>query len=101
MTDWPSHLQSEEQFAAYITGKTDFDVFPEERARPAFEDEQKILQTGEPLLDKLESTKTPKIRNILSNVQIEIISPRGNSTVSFRNFTTIGTQVIIIFNESI
>jgi sigma-B regulation protein RsbU (phosphoserine phosphatase) len=57
--DWPSYLQSEEQFAAYITGKTDFDVFPEERARPAFEDEQKILQTGEPLLDKLECTKTP------------------------------------------
>ena len=57
--DGPSYLQSEEQFAAYITGKTDFDVFPEERARPAFEDEQKILQTGEPLLDKLECTKTP------------------------------------------
>lgn len=57
--DGPSYLQSEEQFAAYLTGKTDFDVFPEERARPAFEDEQKILQTGEPLLDKLECTKTP------------------------------------------
>ena len=57
--DRPSYLQSEEQFAAYITGKTDFDVFPEERARPAFEDEQKILQTGEPLLDKPECTKTP------------------------------------------
>jgi len=56
--DWPSYLQSEEQFAAHLTGKTDFDVFPEERARPAFEDEQKILQTGEPLLDKLECTKT-------------------------------------------
>ena len=56
--DGPSYLQSEEQFAAYITGKTDFDVFPEERARPAFEDEQKILQTGEPLLDKLECNKT-------------------------------------------
>jgi sigma-B regulation protein RsbU (phosphoserine phosphatase) len=57
--DGPSYLQSEEQFVAYITGKTDFDVFPEERARPAFEDEQKILKTGEPLLDKLECTKTP------------------------------------------
>jgi len=57
--DGPSYLQSEEQFAAYITGKTDFDVFPEERARPAFEDEQKILKTGEPLLDKLECTKIP------------------------------------------
>ncbi|MGA3284516.1 MAG: PAS domain-containing protein [Verrucomicrobiota bacterium] len=58
MEDWPSYLQSEEQFNAYLTGKTDFDVFPEERARPAFEDEQKILQTGEPLINKLECTKT-------------------------------------------
>ncbi len=57
--DRPAHLQNEEQFAAYLAGKTDFDVFPEERARPAFEDEQKILQTGEPLLDKLECMKTP------------------------------------------
>jgi len=62
--DWPSHLQSEEQFAAYVTGKTDFDVFPEERARPAFEDEQKILQTGEPLLDKLECMKPPMEKRI-------------------------------------
>lgn len=59
VTDRPAHLQNEEQFAAYLTGRTDFDVFPEERARPAFEDEQKILQTGEPLLDKLECMKPP------------------------------------------
>ncbi|MGO8836951.1 MAG: PAS domain-containing protein [Limisphaerales bacterium] len=59
LDDRPAYLQSEEQFAAYLAGKTDFDVFPEERARSAFEDEQKILQTGQALLDKLECMKTP------------------------------------------
>ena len=37
-----------------IIGKTDFDVFDEEHARPAFEDEQRIIATGIPILDKLE-----------------------------------------------
>ncbi|MEJ2307340.1 MAG: PAS domain-containing protein, partial [candidate division WOR-3 bacterium] len=32
-----------------IIGKTDFDLFDEEHARPAYEDEQKIMETGESL----------------------------------------------------
>jgi rsbT co-antagonist protein RsbR len=32
-----------------LVGKTDFDLFDEEHARPAFEDEQKIMKTGEPV----------------------------------------------------
>ena len=39
---------------AEIIGKTDFDVFDETHARPAFEDEQRIIATGTPILDKLE-----------------------------------------------
>ena len=31
-------------------GKSDFDFFSEEHARPAFEDEQKIIRTGQPVL---------------------------------------------------
>jgi PAS domain S-box-containing protein len=42
-----------------VVGKTDFDVFDEAHARPAFEDEQRIIATGEPILDKLEKEVWP------------------------------------------
>jgi PAS domain S-box-containing protein len=35
-------------------GKSDFDFFGEEHARPAFEDEQRIMDTLEPIIDKEE-----------------------------------------------
>ncbi len=37
-----------------LQGKTDFDFFTEEHARPAYEDEQEIIRTGQPLIGKLE-----------------------------------------------
>lgn len=33
-----------------VVGKTDFDIFTEEHARPAFEAEKQIMETGEPLI---------------------------------------------------
>jgi PAS domain S-box-containing protein len=37
-----------------VVGKTDFDFFSEEHARPAYEDERRIIQTGKPLIGKIE-----------------------------------------------
>jgi len=37
-----------------MVGKSDFDFFTEDHARPAFEDEQKIIRTGEPMIGKVE-----------------------------------------------
>jgi PAS domain S-box-containing protein len=37
-----------------IVGRTDFDFFSAAHARPAFEDEQRIIRTGEPIIGKLE-----------------------------------------------
>jgi two-component system, sensor histidine kinase and response regulator len=55
-------LVSEGWIAAYVpgrtakelVGKTDFDVFSEQHASAAFEDEQQIIRTGEPLVGKVE-----------------------------------------------
>ena len=40
--------------AAEMVGKSDFDVFSEQHATAAFEDEQQIIRTGEPLVGKVE-----------------------------------------------
>jgi PAS domain S-box-containing protein len=37
-----------------ILGKTDFDIFTEEHARPAFDGEQRIIRTGEPIVNLAE-----------------------------------------------
>ena len=37
-----------------IIGKTDFDIFTEEHARPAFETEQEIIKNGKPIINLIE-----------------------------------------------
>ncbi len=42
-----------------VIGTTDFDYFTDEHARQAYEDEQKIIKTGKPLLNKVEKETHP------------------------------------------
>jgi PAS domain S-box-containing protein len=57
--EMPSCLTGVKQFTEYLRGKTDFDFFSEERARSAYEDEQEIIRTGQPIFSKLEYTALP------------------------------------------
>jgi PAS domain S-box-containing protein len=41
-----------------MVGKSDFDLFTEAHARPAFEDEQAIIRTGQPIVGKVEREVT-------------------------------------------
>jgi PAS domain S-box-containing protein len=50
----PPHLAGPTEFVSYLLGKTDFDFYPEERARSAFEDEQEIIRGGKAMVGKLE-----------------------------------------------
>jgi PAS domain S-box-containing protein len=42
-----------------LKGKTDFDCYAEEHARPAYEDEQEIIRTGNPIIGRLEKESHP------------------------------------------
>ncbi len=50
----PEYLSDFEKFGQHLIGRSDFDIYTEERARSAFEDEQAIIRTGQPLLAKVE-----------------------------------------------
>ncbi|HXJ96401.1 MAG TPA: PAS domain S-box protein [Terriglobia bacterium] len=62
-------------------GKTDFDYFSEECACEQFEDEQKILQTGKPLVGKIERARRPDGFSVwVSSTKVPIRDVNGKAT---------------------
>jgi PAS domain S-box-containing protein len=48
------HLVDVEACAKYLIGKTDFDLMDANKAQEAFDQEQEIMRTGQPLISRLE-----------------------------------------------
>jgi len=64
-----------------VVGKTDFDFFIEEHARAAYEDEQRIVRTGVPLLDKEEKETYPDGSiTWLSTTKVPVFDEAGRVT---------------------
>ncbi|MBN1551183.1 PAS domain-containing protein [bacterium] len=65
-------------------GKTDFDFFTEEHARQAFEDEQKIIQTGHPVVDLEEKETWPDRQETwVSTTKMPMRDETGNIVGTF------------------
>ncbi len=65
-------------------GRTDHDFFTPEHAQPAFEDERRIIRTGEPIIDKLEKETRPDggVTWVLTS-KLPMRSPTGEITGTF------------------
>ena len=58
-TALPAHLVNAEDFEKYVIGKTDADIYGQERAGDFSHDEQEIIRTGKPIVEKSEKTVHP------------------------------------------
>jgi PAS domain S-box-containing protein len=64
-----------------VVGKTDFDFFIEEHARAAYEDEQRVMRTGVPIIDKEEKEVYPDGSTTwLSTTKVPIFDDAGRVT---------------------
>ena len=67
-----------------VVGKSDFDFFTEEHARPAYDDEQRIISTGKPILGKEEKETWPDGRvTWVSTSKMPIHNERGDVVGTF------------------
>jgi len=67
-----------------IIGKTDYDYFTKEHAESAYRDEQKIINTGKPILNKIEEETHPDgTRTWVSTTKIPRYDAKGNIIGTF------------------
>jgi PAS domain S-box-containing protein len=75
-----------------VIGKTDFDIFTEEHARPAFDDEQEIVRSGKPVVGKEEKeTWSGREEEWVLTTKVPLRDPGGRVVGTFgisRDITT-------------
>jgi PAS domain S-box-containing protein len=69
--------------SAPAVGKTDFDFFTEEHARPAYEDEQTIIQTGQPLNKEEKETRPGRPDAWVSTTKMPLRDQDGHLVGTF------------------
>jgi PAS domain S-box-containing protein len=61
-----------------VVGKTDFDIFPKERAEKMAKDDMYVITTGKPMIDKIErATRADGIDNYVSTTKIPRYDNKG------------------------
>lgn len=61
-----------------VVGKTDFDFFPKERAKMMAKDDQHVLRTGKPIIDKIErATRADGVDNYVTTTKIPRFDEKG------------------------
>ena len=74
------HLEKPEE----LIGKSDFDMFDEEHSRPAYEDEQEIIRTGQAMVDKIEKEVLPDGRvNYVNTTKMPLHDGNNNIIGTF------------------
>lgn len=61
-----------------VVGKTDFDIFPRERAQKMREDDLRVIRSGKPIIDKVErATRADGVDNYVSTTKIPRYDSKG------------------------
>jgi two-component system, sensor histidine kinase and response regulator len=96
-------LVSEGWIAAYapgrtaeeLIGKTDFDIFSERHATAAFEDEQQIIRTGDPLVGKVElETHSHRADSWVSSTKMALRDSDGDIIGTFGISRDVTAQIL-------
>jgi PAS domain S-box-containing protein len=65
-------------------GKSDFDLFTDEHARPAFRDEMKIIKTGKPIVNKVEKeTRSDGRVTWVTTTKMPLVDKKGKIIGTF------------------